>query len=762
MQQKLQRYSLVLTCIVGAVIVFILFKPVIQHPNSYLFSHGTDGIKSYYNFGYYLKYGSGIKHTGVNYPYGDHLLYMNSHPLATQVLKSVDGMFPVSNYGPAFLNLFMICSLVLALPFVFLILRHYRLPGWYAGLISICIVFTSPQLDRIHGHFEMVYLFFIPAFWYFFIKWREGSRPILWLSLTILTGLVGAFTSAFYAAFYGIFFLSYWLIEVVRFRKKLKANARYLILLFLVALIPVIAVKGFVAATDWFSDRPTDPWGYFLFHSNLSSIFLPDNSSLERVWGKTFDMSYEWEGRAYIGTPALVFSLSILIVLIHNIISRRTINWKVLFPKTSLNKYLIASILVLLFAMCLPFRHFPSILDTFPVLKQFRSLGRFSWIFYFVINIYAAFFFYRMFRLMRVKKIILAPGLLLFTIFFIWHLDASVNTKRMMRGLIQPNNMLESDASNYLARFKESKVDPSEFQAIFCLPFINTCGDKLTFQKHKEGFAEGLSCSYYTGLPIIQSYSPRLSFSSALSSIQLLADSSIRKIRVDDMSKKPILLIFHKANLSEREKKLLKKGEVFWESETVGFARLQVNAFNSSHTNYRDSVAMLRKTLTYENGRTSTGQYTEYIYNGFEEYESQNVFNGKGAQYAKGRKASIKVCSIDSLKRIDFGDSVEVSFWVYFDPKVHSMPEAYVQEFDGTGKKIWEVHIDRNTHNVYKNWVLYKSRIPILDGNKYQIEVFGTRITVDDLLIRPVGTNVFIRLDDKTELINNIPTVISN
>ena len=78
------------------VLFFLLFKPVVQHPNSYLFSKSGDALKSYFNFAYYLKYDHGIKHDGINYPYGDHLQYINSHPLYVGVLKFVDQhIYPV-------------------------------------------------------------------------------------------------------------------------------------------------------------------------------------------------------------------------------------------------------------------------------------------------------------------------------------------------------------------------------------------------------------------------------------------------------------------------------------------------------------------------------------------------------------------------------------------------------------------------------------------------------------------------------------------
>ncbi len=196
-------------------VLFFTLKPVFQHPNSILFSKSGDAQKSYFNFSYYLKYDSGIKHEGINYPYGDHLQYINSHPLYVQVLKFVDAkIYPVSNYGVGILNLSMLLSLILTVPFLFLILRKYSMPRWYSAIFAILFLFLSPQFDRIHGHFEMVYAFFIPMYWYLLIRWKEGDKRLLWSSLLIVSGLIGGFTSAYYAAFFTIFLLGVLFVEL--------------------------------------------------------------------------------------------------------------------------------------------------------------------------------------------------------------------------------------------------------------------------------------------------------------------------------------------------------------------------------------------------------------------------------------------------------------------------------------------------------------------------------------------------------------------
>ena len=214
--------TLTVSLLFTAVLFFFIFKPGIQHPNSYLYSKSGDAQKSYFNFSYYLKYDKGIKHDGINYPYGDHLQYINSHPLYVQVIKFVDkNIYPVANYGVGILNLTMIISLLLAIPFLFLILRHYSLPRWYAAILSVILLLLSPQFDRIHGHFEMVYAFFLPMYWYLLIRWRQGKKRGLWSALLIITGLVGGFTSAYYASFYAIFLFGVLFIEIWNHRKNL-------------------------------------------------------------------------------------------------------------------------------------------------------------------------------------------------------------------------------------------------------------------------------------------------------------------------------------------------------------------------------------------------------------------------------------------------------------------------------------------------------------------------------------------------------------
>jgi len=748
--------AITLLVVVTATLLVFLFKPVLQHPNSYLYSTSGDAVKSYYNFAYYLKYDSGIKHDGINYPYGDHLQYINSHPLYVQVLSFIDkSICPIANYGVAILNLSMIISLLLAVPFLFLILRKFALPRWYAVIISLIILFLTPQFDRIHGHFEMVYAFFLPLYWYLLIRWKEGSRTILWGILLVLSGLVGGFTSAYYASFFTIFLLAVLMVDVVVHRKDLASYWKTGLSLLVIALLPIIIVKGLVSVTDWVGDRPDNPWGFFVFHATPLSVFLPFHSPLKMLIGDYVNMNFQWEGRSYVGYPATLLAISICLYLGYRLINWKKVEWRLFFPNKKLNIYLGAAFLVLLFSMAFPFKYgFAFLLELLPPVKQFRCLGRFAWIFYYVFTVYTAYYLYYLFRQLRVRGIYLLSMIIFVFMLTIWIVDAGTNIKRSTKGLLNNNDKLESYDDEFLSRLEGANVSPEEFQAIFFLPFASTSGDKLMFERGLSAFTDAMKCSYHTGLPLIQSFSPRLSFEHALSSIQLLADSAIYKTRLDDMDNKPVLLVSAKQNLNGREARIKSMALDFWEDDYITLSSLPVKAFNSGHSEWIKYIEEIRDSLFCEGNICTDTDPDLLFYDGFENSESENVFSGGGAAYKKKGEVEILNLTFDV-------DSVavksEISFWMYIDSRTDNMPEPVLHIWDDDDQLLAKTKLEnREVHDIASHWARISAEIDLENGKRYQLLVKGKFITIDDLLIRPVGSNVLVK-SSESELFNNFP-----
>ena len=739
----------------GLLILFALFNRVIVHPDAYLFSASGDAVKSYYNFSYYLKYDSGIEHNGINYPYGDHLLYMNSHPLYLQIIKFLDRfIYPLSDHGVGILNLTMIFSLLLAIPFIYLVLRKFSLPPWYAVIVSLIILFLSPQVDRLGGHFEMVYAFFIPLYWYLLIRWHESSRKAWWTLLLLVTALVGGFTSAYYAAFLSIFPVAILLVQLWYHRKGVKEYIPEGLHLLLIAVVPILLLKGFVTVTDWVDDRPDNPWGFFIFHSNLFSIFLPPRSNLQELTRGIIDIRSPWEGRAFVGLPATLLTLFFLITIVYQLLHRKLIRWHSYFPNRKLNLYLSASIIVLLFSMCIPFKWgFGFLVDLLPPLKQFRCLGRFSWIFYYVYTVFTATYLYYMYRFIRKKGYRIQAMAALLIVLSYWGLEAASRIRNSTRRILNPNELFIPGGDDLNEILQASGKSSDDFQAIFFLPFANTCGDKLQFERGLDAFSQAMKCSNQTGTPIVESFSPRISLSQAMSSIQLLADSTIYKVRVNDMNEKPLLLLVGSGELNQQEMALVDRAEIFWSGDQFTLARLPVSAFNQGFNSWVKLANTLSDSL-HGPGIYSTGMNPEeVIYNDFEELSSGQAFSGSGARHLK--KGTMDLFDEKLYERFA-GEEVELSFWLYVDHRTDNMPEPVLWFRDDSGMLVRKEKLNaRNVHNVDGMWVRISRKLIPEPGIRVELTVSGSYITVDDLLLKPIDTRFMVSQENGNHLLDN-------
>ena len=82
-----------------------------------------DGIKNYYTYLYHAKFDSSFhEFSGMNYPYFEHVVYTDAHPLFSYLI----GKLGLANYGIGILNSLMLLSYPIASIFVFKILRHFK------------------------------------------------------------------------------------------------------------------------------------------------------------------------------------------------------------------------------------------------------------------------------------------------------------------------------------------------------------------------------------------------------------------------------------------------------------------------------------------------------------------------------------------------------------------------------------------------------------------------------------------------------------
>jgi hypothetical protein len=751
MKKNLTGIGILLTIV--AIVLFFVFKPFLLNPNSYLFSKTGEAVKNYYNFSYQLKYGEGTNNSGTNYPYGEHIQMDNSHPFHLWFFSMVNKVVPLSKHGVALINLSLLLSLFLALLFIFLILRRYKLPVWYSVVVSLIVLFLSPQLARFKGHLELAYLFFIPMWWFFLLKFREKKNLWLWGGLLVVTAIIGGFISQWFATIFFLFIIGILLSDLWINRKDINPHFKPGIILFLMAVLPVIVVRLTLNLTDTVTDRPANPFGFFDNNANIFSIFLPFDSLVSLISKHGYSLlNIQPEGDANIGFGAIVVAVVMGCLILYRFYTRKNI--AALFPNSEFNPYLLSATLLLLFSMNFPFNcGMGFMLKLFPALKLMIAPGRIAWVFYYVFTVYAAIEFYGYFHRLRSEGRITRSVRVMAIVLVLWGYDAVANAVTSFSKTNNNNDRLESDGTEFMKRFEKMGKTPADFQSILSLPFSNSASDKMEFSRGYDALSEAMKLSYHSGLPIIESLSPRQSVGQSLSAIQLLSDSCISKTRLADMTDKPILLLTMNGGLSDQEKWIVCHSDSLWGDPWITLRSVSPSTFNKSYQSWLSWAESKKAELKGNSALKCDTALTSVFYLGFDNQKSKITFSGNGALYKK--KGEVEVFNEDFPSKGMTGE-YELSFWLLFDTRSPQMPEATFNEIDRYNFPINPIKLNtEEENNVFGNWVRIDQKVTLNPGMKYQLVVEGTYITIDDLLLKPVKSNVLIKANDGTEMMNN-------
>lgn len=368
--------------LLGLTLAFLLWKlpALLLHPNELLLTADGDGLKSYYCFVFHLQFDESFMHFGgMNYPHGEHYLFTDGFPAIAWLLQLLPFLKP---YGISIIHLSLAVSLLFTPFFLYLILRKFQVNEWIAVLGALCLFILQPQFPRLFSHLSLAYSIFFPLSWYLLLRFKEKGASFKWTSLLIVNQLFWYFMHPYLGFMISVFYGVDWFIA--QFNKKDSWKKRLWTLI--PVILPAVVVQLFLKLTDSITDRPTAPYGFFEYQAHWKSIFLPDAGPIHE-WVSNY-VSFEefrWEGYAYIG----ILSITMLVVAVFILMWQRLKKSveKITFP-APLFPAMLAAIFLLILSFGFPFNGNPHWLDHLTFLKQFRALGRFSWVFYYVIGVF--------------------------------------------------------------------------------------------------------------------------------------------------------------------------------------------------------------------------------------------------------------------------------------------------------------------------------------------------------------------------------------
>lgn len=678
---------------------------ILFHLNTTQLDRSGDGFKNYFTFGYHYKYGNGLWFEGMQYPYGDLLMYADAQPSVLLPLKLFQSLgIDVSSWLLGIVQILPILSIIIAGILLHKIMRHYNTPEiWTYITVSACLA-LSPQLHRFNAHFALGYLFCIPLIWHLLLKYdKQELSKISFALLTALSLLIFGFIHPYHILICALFLLAWVFIKV--FLKKFE----WLVLL--AALIPIVSFMLINSALDPFDGRPENPYGVWDYKTEVSDL-LPFYGWFSALFeGKFSIRNYYSEGYAYLGI--LIFIVPFLFVY-----------QKIKGVKIQLhNSYLGAALLMLLFGMGI---HLlltnKMILEWLPPLKQFRSLGRFSWAFYYVGFISFSAYFYKW--VSRVKLLPLRMGILCF-VFLFWTADALAYGqffKKLIQQYKAPNTLVEDkEIWNVL---QNNNINASEFQAILPLPLSTEGAEKFTGKDDWFVKTHTIPFAYQTGLPLFGAYMSRTSLPNIFKALAIGGSRyTDKEIAQDINSDKSILLAINK-------------------EDTKIFSDITQHAVFIDSTKALLLYKILPSALFQQDFMNVDTLTDSALY--YKDYqESEGLLSSGAIQLENDNLILAENVLIPDTSKI-----LTASIWSKIDTDAQAIP-VFEMVFMNTAKEEIKNVTYRDTDlkrtEVLNNWIQFKHEINIPEKAKYiEWRVKGGNILFDHALIT-VDNALFIQ-----------------
>lgn len=530
--------------------------------------NSEDGLKNYFTPWYHAKYDSTFTwFEGMNYPYGDHIVFADAQPLLSNSIKIVG----LGDYTMGLLNLFMIFSLIPTGFLLFKILQRWGLKHWTAAIAAATIAFLSPQILRMNGHYALAYTFVVPLIWYLVLRFWDSetkSRSLLIAAAVFLL----AWIHPYYLMISVIFLSAFWLFQSLLDWRGMPLTKR--ILHFgLQVIVPSLVFFLILKLTDPITDRPSNPYGFEEFHASWRSIFLP----FAVFWESKFVSKMQsygdrsWEGIGYVGITGGILFVGFICKSVYELIrtgiggglSAIRSNFKLVSNKeigesnrVLLTSSVLAGLAIGIFSCGFPFSIKPELMTMlFPPIKQFRSLGRFAWAFYYVWSVFAFYLIHRLIIWAKDRKMAI-PAYFFAALLLSLSITEGIlhNTgvrRRMERGNIAVHSDAAIDMTIPIAQSPWlANVEHNEYSALMILPYFHVGSENLAANPSKDagiGFRIGIQ----TGLPMMNVMMSRTSFDQTWKQIQYtLPPYSALEILSQIKDSRPILAI-RKGNSQE-------------------------------------------------------------------------------------------------------------------------------------------------------------------------------------------------------------------
>ena len=739
---------------------------MVTDPGHVIIELGGDCGKNYFTFLYHAIYGHGIWFEGMNYPYGEHIIYADGQPVISGMLQHFKGL--TIREALAAMNLLISLSYVLAIVFTYKILARFGVQPFIAILFACLINLFAPQVLRIRAHFSLSYLCPVPMLFYWTLMYHYSSKW-KWPVYIFIMGFIMAFihlyigaTLFFWIAFYAAGYL-------ILIKTPLAARFRHILPMLVVAVTLFVLIKVSIALTDPVKDRPAFPLNTLEYVTHIKDIV---SSPFSYFWQyiryktKFTKFSEGGEGYTYLG---LVAVFAILISAYNGIakkIRKRPGDEFIISEQGFSPIWLFIATGSLMLAMGIPFIwHMQWLLTYLSIFKQFRAMGRFSWSFYYIATVYAAVVihvYYR--RYLAQHKPLIAYGILLGTIGF-WSLDVSryvKNIREVIAGGVQicDKFFFYDEEIKWPQYLKQQHYKGSDFQGIMLMPLFFAGSEKLWVGGDPSWpWSIGSRVSLQFHLPVVDVMMSRSSWSITEKQVKTAAGPYADKPMLRDLvSKKPFLLLQYDGTpIDPDQQSLFKASEYLGHHFSCYIYACYPERILANDKKNADYVKTILPHLP--SGDTCIGAKGDWYIDHFDSKQANERLFGSGA-FGEVDKDSLTIATIP-IKPTGETRKYEFSCWFLLDDKDYRSPLVNLQSLDSNGKLLSKISaFTKESVDNKGMWFRTSVYFDIEPACRFVRCVlvndpYPTYKVMDELLLRPADAVIISKSKDGKVMVNN-------
>jgi len=747
------QYGILFTVMLSIIVLYAIFGNMLFRLNSTYFATSGDGLRTYFNIIHYLKHDTNYLITrAMNYPYGDNIMFVDMFPMISVLMKLINSyIVDISDYTIGIINCVMLLSIVVGAVFIFLVFFELSFKNIFAVLASVIIAFMSPQLGRLGGHFALSLVFIIPAIiWLLMIFYRTKTYKISILISAFV--IIVSFTHLYFTAFVTAYILLFFAVLFIFSGKQLPY--RLLFHLAIQLLIPIIIVL-IVSNIPEISDRTTHPWGFLVYRAYPEGVFLPFTKPYGYFLYKIMNFNHvQWEGWSFIGSISLIVTIVLLVKLFKLTFQRKFSPILNVTTSNSFNILFWISVLMLLFSFGIPFiMGLEWMVEYLGQIKQVRAIARFSWMFFYAINILAVYLIYN-FTLKGKSKI--AIVLVITCSLFIMSYDSYHNASGVKSWFKNTIVDEQIEIENLKFDFQTDK-----YQAVLPIPYFHIGSDNIAISENCKILEYTTLFCLKTGLPTFGSHYTRTSISQALSNMQITNEPyrTLQSIAECNSTSPFLVLVLNDCDMIRQSEKDLLKLCTKQIAQTSTFSVYELPFDHLLHI--ADSLSKniqngIENPALFQNGSLLTTDSTaNFVYENFYGNLSNNAYMGVDAYEGVMKEANI--IYNDTIQNYDISREYVASFW--FGGIQTDRYARTIVHFICTDSKGNEYRNDYNSvGNLFQlldnNWGLveYKFRLNSAQ-DKFKIVLFmeelgNAKMYIDELMIRPTDNDLYIQLPE--------------